>query len=80
MHPIALMQSMVTALEGAFAGADVACSAMAMCAQSPGNCIEEVADEADNGIACTVAPMRKAKPVSTSTTRLRTATTMTERR
>ena len=80
MHPIALMQSIVTALEGAFAGDGVACSAIAMCAQSPSTSSEEVADEADIGIACTVAPMRKAKPVNTSTTRLRTATTMTERR
>jgi hypothetical protein len=79
MHPIALMQSMVTPLEGAFAGDGVACSAMAMCAQSPSAFSEEVTDEGDNGIACTVAPMRKAKPVSTSTTRLRT-TAMTERR
>ena len=77
---MALMQSMVTALEGAFAGDGVACSAMAMCAQSPNAFTEEAADEGDNGIACTVAPMRKAKPVSMSTTRLRTATTMTERR
>jgi hypothetical protein len=80
MHPIALMQSIVTALGGAFPGDGVAGSAMAMCAQSPNAFSGEVADDADNGIACTVAPMRKAKPVSTSTTRLRTATTMTERR
>jgi len=80
MHPIALMQSMVTPLEGAFAGDGVACSAMAMCAQSPSAFSEEVTDEGDNGIACTVAPMRKAKPDSTSTKRLRTATTIAERR
>jgi hypothetical protein len=81
MHPIALMQSMVTALQGAFAGDGVACSAMAISAQSPSGAFsEELADETDNGIACTVAPIRKAKPVSTSTTRLRTATTMTGRR
>ena len=81
MHPIALMQSIMAAFEGAFAGDGVACSAMAICAQSPSGAFsEELADETDNGIACTVAPMRKAKPVSTSITRLRTATTMTERR
>jgi hypothetical protein len=72
------MQSIMAAFEGAFAGDGVACSAMAMCAQSASAFSEEVA-EADNGIACTVAPMRKAKPVSTSIKRLRT-TAMTERR
>jgi hypothetical protein len=72
MHPIALMQSIMIALEGAFAGVGVDWSAMTICAQSPSACIAAVADEDDNGIACTVAPMRKAKPVSASTKRLRT--------
>ncbi len=76
---MALMQSIVTALQGAFAGDAVACSATAMCAQSPDAFSEEIADEADNGIACTVAPMRKATPVTTSAKRLRT-TTMPERK
>jgi hypothetical protein len=82
MQPIALMQSIVIAWRGTFSGDGVVRSAVTMCAQSPGDAagpIEEVTEDADTGITCTVAPKRKAKPLSSSTKRLRTATDITQR-
>jgi hypothetical protein len=76
MQPITLMQSGVIGSQGTFAEDGVTRSVITMSAQSPdaASRIDEFTGETDNGIACTVAPTRKAKPLSTSTKRLRTAT------